>query len=544
MMKKSLVFLSTTAVLLMAVQSVSGDADPVSSLSATIIVDNTADTGPGSLRQAIIDAIVNPGPDTVAFAIPKTDPGFDSVMGVWTIQPASFLPALSGDETVIDGRTQAEFVGEDTNPLGPEIEIDGTNAGTNGFGFYLSGEANQVLYLAINRFDGAGIYTYEAAWGYVAGCYIGTDATGRVAAGNLFGVAIDAGSVRMHVVPLDTVPNVICGNKTAGISMNDSSKHNIILGNLIGVTSDRSDTLGNGWGGVSVLNNSDSNQVIDCWIGGSVSGVGIGRAHGNTIVNNFIGTSPDRQTQLGNTENGIVITQGSKYNRVIENVISHNAWNGIQVSDSSTMYNTLSRNGISRNTLEGIYLRRGANMDMAAPVILTATANQITGTASAGDTVECFADPEDEGEIYLGTALADGSGDFTLTLGQPIPPLGYVTATARDASGNTSGFSSAFAYTPTSVESEGALPREFTLSQNYPNPFNPSTVIGFALPEKAFVRLEVVNVAGQRLAILVDTEMESGYHEAVFSAEKLSSGIYFYRLTAAAGTGRSFTSVR
>ncbi|MGB5872412.1 MAG: T9SS type A sorting domain-containing protein, partial [Bacteroidota bacterium] len=80
--------------------------------------------------------------------------------------------------------------------------------------------------------------------------------------------------------------------------------------------------------------------------------------------------------------------------------------------------------------------------------------------------------------------------------------------------------------------------------QNYPNPFNPSTVIGFALPEKAFVRLEVVNVAGQRLAILVDTEMESGYHEAVFSAEKLSSGIYFYRLTAAAGTGRSFTSVR
>jgi hypothetical protein len=58
------------------------------------------------------------------------------------------------------------------------------------------------------------------------------------------------------------------------------------------------------------------------------------------------------------------------------------------------------------------------------------------------------------------------------------------------------------------------------------------------------VKLEVFDAIGRSVALLVESELESGYHEAVFSAEKLSSGIYFYRLTAAARGGGSFTSVR
>jgi hypothetical protein len=530
--------------LMTAVQPGSGEGSGAIPATMRIIVDTTADSGVGSLRQAILDANGNPGPDTIAFAIPKTDAGFDSVAGVWTIQPASVFPAIFDEGLVIDGRTQADFVGEDSNPLGPEIELDGTNAGPSSAGLAMMGDAIQILYLTINRFGGAGIWTYGASWGHVAGCNLGTDPTGRAAAGNLLGVQIDEGSVRMHVVPLDTIPNVICGNSTAGITINDSSKHNIVLGNLIGVTSNRSDTLGNGWAGISILNDSDSNEVFDCWIGGSVSGVDIGGANGNIIMNNFIGTSPDRQSQFGNTMRGVFIRAGSSYTRVYENVICHNDGFGILISDSSSMYNSISRNGISLNTLQGIYLRRGANQDIAAPVILSAAANQITGTASAGDTVECFAGQDDEGEMYLGTAVADGSGNFSLTLAQPIPPLGYVTATARDASGNTSAFSNAFAYTPTSVGSEGMVPREFNLIQNYPNPFNPLTTIRFDLPEKSRTKLEVFDALGRSVALLVDTELESGYHEAVFSADGLSSGIYFYRLNAEAGAGGRYVAVR
>ena len=543
-MKKLIVLLSTIVVFLMAVQPAPGGGDKVSTPTAKIIVDKTDDSGLGSLRQAIIDANGNPGSDTIAFAIPKTDAGFDSVVGVWTIQPASVLPAIFDEGLVIDGRTQAEFVGDDTNPLGPEIELDGTNAGPSSAGLAMMGDAIQILYLAINRFGGAGVWTYGASWGHIAGCYLGTDPTGRAAAGNLLGVQIDAGSLRMHVVPLDTIPNVICGNSTAGITINDSSKHNIVLGNLIGVTSDRSDTLGNGWAGISILNDSDSNEVFDCWIGGSVSGVDVALANGNIIMNNFIGTSPDRQSQFGNTMRGIFIRVGLSYTRVYENVIGHNDGFGVLVRDSSSMYNSISRNGISHNTLQGIYLEDGANQSVAAPVILSAVANQITGTALAGDTVECFADQDDEGETYLGAAFTDGSGNFSLTLAQPIPPLGYVTATARDASGNTSAFSNAFAYTPTAVGSGRMVPREFNLGQNYPNPFNPLTTIRFDLPERSRVKLEVFDALGRSVALLVDSALESGYHEAVFSAEKLSSGIYFYRLTAAAGAGGSFTSVR
>jgi len=530
--------------LLAAGQRTTGKSDPVSAPAARIIVDNTADAGPGSLRQAIIDADLNLGPDTIAFAIPGTDAGFDSTTGVWTIRPATALPVISGEGLVIDGRTQAEFAGEDANPLGPEIELDGTNAGPTSAGLMVMGDGIRILHLAINRFGGSGIWVYGASWGTIAGCYLGTDPSGLSAAGNLFGVQLDGGSHHVHLVPLDTIPNVLCGNTIAGITMNDSSSHNTVLGNLIGIRSDRSDTLGNGLAGISILNDSDSNEVLDSWIGGSASGVDIGGANGTIIVNNFIGTSPGWQSQFGNTEQGLFIRAGSSYTRVHENLIGYSSGFGVLLSDSSSIYNFISGNSIAHNTLQGIYLRRGANQDVAAPVILSATPNQMTGTASAGDTVECFADQDDEGEIYVGTAVADGSGHFSLNLAQPIPPLGYVTATARDASGNTSAFSDPFSYTPTSVGSGTTIPREFSLSQNYPNPFNPLTVIRFDLPERSRTRLEVFDALGRSVGLPVDRELEGGYHEAVFSAEKLSSGIYLYRLTAATVDGRSFSFAR
>jgi hypothetical protein len=76
------------------------------------------------------------------------------------------------------------------------------------------------------------------------------------------------------------------------------------------------------------------------------------------------------------------------------------------------------------------------------------------------------------------------------------------------------------------------MPQAFALSQNYPNPFNPSSTIRYGLPQDAMTTLEVFNILGQRVAVLVNEEQKAGYHEVTFQNQGLGSGIYFYRLTA------------
>jgi ligand-binding sensor domain-containing protein len=85
----------------------------------------------------------------------------------------------------------------------------------------------------------------------------------------------------------------------------------------------------------------------------------------------------------------------------------------------------------------------------------------------------------------------------------------------------------------TSVEpAAGELPSKVGLSQNYPNPFNPSTTIKFELPKPSNVRLSVFDMLGREVSVLVNEKKEAGVHEVKFDASGLSSGVYFYRLTA------------
>jgi hypothetical protein len=81
------------------------------------------------------------------------------------------------------------------------------------------------------------------------------------------------------------------------------------------------------------------------------------------------------------------------------------------------------------------------------------------------------------------------------------------------------------------TESSG-FPNEFQLHQNYPNPFNPTTSISYRLPSASSVRLAVYDMLGREVAVLVDGRKEAGNHIANFNASRLTSGVYFYRLTA------------
>lgn len=91
---------------------------------------------------------------------------------------------------------------------------------------------------------------------------------------------------------------------------------------------------------------------------------------------------------------------------------------------------------------------------------------------------------------------------------------------------------------PTGV-GDDQTPSTFALKQNYPNPFNPATTIEFSIPNAGFVSLRVFDVLGKEIATIVNEELAAGNFQRTFSAENLSSGVYYYKLT----TG-NFSSVK
>ncbi|NIV11393.1 MAG: T9SS type A sorting domain-containing protein [Aliifodinibius sp.] len=98
----------------------------------------------------------------------------------------------------------------------------------------------------------------------------------------------------------------------------------------------------------------------------------------------------------------------------------------------------------------------------------------------------------------------------------------------------------AYTYTPsttTVVDKETGFPSLFELLQNYPNPFNPATTIEFSLSQNAFVTLKAYNLLGEEAATLLEAHKPAGQHAVNFDASELSSGIYYYTLTAAPSTG-------
>lgn len=88
---------------------------------------------------------------------------------------------------------------------------------------------------------------------------------------------------------------------------------------------------------------------------------------------------------------------------------------------------------------------------------------------------------------------------------------------------------------PTSIDEEDmghhVIPDGYKLYQNYPNPFNPATTIQFAIPQSGNVELVVYDMLGREIATLINEHKDTGYHEVVFDAGNLSSGVYLYRIS-------------
>lgn len=84
----------------------------------------------------------------------------------------------------------------------------------------------------------------------------------------------------------------------------------------------------------------------------------------------------------------------------------------------------------------------------------------------------------------------------------------------------------------TGLDDEPGIPEHFDLRQNYPNPFNPATIIVYELAEEVHTTLEIFDIQGRRVEVLVDEVRPAGRHETTWDAGEMSSGIYLYRLQA------------
>jgi hypothetical protein len=187
----------------------------------TLLVTNANDSGPGSLRQAILDTNTLPGADTITFSIGS---------GAQTISPLEPLPQLT-DAVTIDGTSQPGFAGT------PIIELAGNQVNGSGAGLSISAGNCVIRGLVINRFAGDGIHLTNAVGNTIEGNFIGTNRAGNNDQGNQ--------GNGIHLFPNcsgnrigSSTPasrNLLSGNDVFGISIADSPPNpNSLQGNYIG----------------------------------------------------------------------------------------------------------------------------------------------------------------------------------------------------------------------------------------------------------------------------------------------------------------------
>ncbi len=453
---------------------------------AVIDVVNTADSGTGSLRAAITAANQTAG-TTIQFKIPVNDRGFNGK--AFVIKVASTLPTISKDTTIIDGTTQMTVTG-DTNPVGPEIVIDGSLAPSTADGLRISANSCVIKSLNIrNFFGGNGIMLTGASRNdSITNCYIGTDETGTVMAGNKTGIRLQSGSSNNTIGGTTSIGNVISGNISDGIVITgNGTDSNLVSGNFIGVDSTSTrNQLPNLNNGITIAGKAKSNSIGT----GSISGANIiagnlgnginitdSGTSNNKVLGNFIGILSNNADR-GNAQSGIIFASNSDSNIVGPgNVIAFNSRNGVTVGTSKTatgvVRNKITRNSIFMNVGLGIDLGNdgvttndngdrdnGPNTLLNYPEITSVTnigtSVTVKGVINTNNpntvSIEIFSNALPlpggdssgfgEGQNFVAVAVPNSSGEFSTTFGGSSNVV--ITAVTIDSNGNTSEFSAVF----------------------------------------------------------------------------------------------------
>lgn len=451
--------------------------------AATFTVTSTADSGAGSLRQAMLDANANPGVDLILFNLGA---------GVQTIQLASPLPTITDlvEINAIDGASCATF------PLQPKIALDGSLAGANADGFQISASGSRIVGFYIHSFQSDGV-EINAADVIVACNIIGLDPAGNIAGNSQYGVNINGNN---NIIGNNgaLLGNVISGNTQFGVTIENAVSGNIIRGNYIGTDATGTQDRGNLGAGVAIV--SASNTTV----GGSAAadrnvisgnddqGVWFFLAgNGNRVLGNYIGLNAAGNGALPNStegvkiqetndltvggtaagegnriafnnQNGVLVTTPSQNNRILGNQIFSNGQLGIDLSGS------FAGDGITFNDSgDG---DSGANARQNFPVIQEASQidagtiklrGSLNSTANSSFRIEFFAGPTcdangfGEGTTFLGSANlttnGSGNGSFDIQLSQAVALGQKLTATATSNNGNAPGNTSEFSVCQTLV---------------------------------------------------------------------------------------------
>jgi len=317
-------------------------------------------------------------PDTIIFNIPTSDPGYDAGMGVWKIQPIIALPEIRADGTVINGTTQAVFIGGDPNPLGPEIVVDGLQAG-EAIGFYVHGSNNEIRGIVIQCFS-ADLIGILGDSNKVTGCYLGPDATGDNRFNNYHSGIKITGSCNIIGGSSEADRNVVSGNQLNGIFISGFSTYNHILGNYIGINGSGTDTLGNSFG-IRIAKSNHNIIGPGNVISGNINdGLTLQQnSDSNSVIGNIIGTNPNGTIAWGNGNDGIFITDEASHNIIggstpeERNIISGNGSVGLVIRMEGTNYNCVKGNYIGTdvtgnralpNAVRGISIIRNAKYNI------------------------------------------------------------------------------------------------------------------------------------------------------------------------------------
>ena len=441
-------------------------------LLATFSVVNVADSGPGSFRQAIVDANATPGRDSIVFNTP--------LPALAVFRPTSPLPSIT-DPVSIDATTEPGYVDR------PIVTLDGQVAGPNANGLVFLGGQSTLRGMAVTGFGGYGVILSQGGGDSLQGNYIGVDVTGEASVPNRSGgVLILGGSNNTIGSPTSGGGNVISGNggdglriagPTPGLSTLPASG-NQILANFVGLDSTGTNRIGNALDGIHLIN-ATANAIggTGFGLGNLISGnagngleiegdASYAAATGgfNRVQGNTIGT--DRQTHagLGNAQDGVRVaasanTIGGSVGGAA-NLIANNAGDGVRVAAQRV---PILSNAIFGNAGVGIALwSNAANGGQKPPTIASLTGNgnsvvvtgTIEGAPGVAEFIQFFGNfpGETQARNFLGSAYVTPSGSgftaFSFNIPNGVPVGGNVTATVTDQVGDTSPLSATQADAP------------------------------------------------------------------------------------------------